>query len=329
MAETEKHRGFSPMWDRFRKYDKPVSTTRKCPETRYNELLHYHDFPQIWYCAKGEYFHTVGEETLHCKPGSLIIVPSGVAHYFEIPDESGCELYQTNLLFNLFRNFSELSELQCAAFTFLPAFSAELKFEAGTEYILAGEEKAAADAVFARLYEYDSAKTPQTLSSYRNLFFSLFALSPFALSEKVRLSAEKFLRGKFIPLLRTVYYMNINFGSKITRDELILLSGLCQTDYFRYIKRITGTTFSTYLQRIRVRHAIVLATFSPYSLSYIADICGFGDLTYMENRIKKYTSANRLPRDMRRGRKGYIKDYPLMIMTRDDYESIPKFFYEL
>ncbi len=109
----------------------------------------------------------------------------------------------------------------------------------------------------------------------------------------------------------------------------IELSGLCQTDYFRYIKRIVGTTFSTYLQRLRVRHAIVLATFSPYSLSYIADICGFGDLSYMENRIKKYTEKKRLPRDMRRDRKDYIKTFPLMIMTRDNYEAIPKFFYEL
>ena len=329
MPENEIFRGFSPMWDRFRKSSKPIGTTRRCPETRYHEKLHYHDFPQIWYCAKGEYFHTVGDENIHCRAGSLIIVPSGVAHCFEIPDKSGCELYQTNLIFNLFRDFSELSELQCAAFTFLPAFSEELRFETKTEYLLSGEEKATADAVFTRLYEFDSSKTPQTFSSYINLFLSLFALSPFALPDKARSRAEKFIREKFIPLLRTVYYMNINFGSKIAREELIRISGLCQTDYFRYIKRITGSTFSVYLQRIRVRHAIVLATFSPYSLSYIADICGFGDLSYMENRIKKYTAEKRLPRDMRRGRKEYIKDYPFMIMTRDDYESIPKFFYEL
>ncbi len=329
MPKETVYRGFSPIWDRFRKERIPISTTRKCSETHYHELLHYHDFPQLWYCAGGEYCHTVGEETMNCKAGSLIIIPSGVPHFFSIADDGGCELYQTNLLFNLFRDFSELSELQCAVFTFLSPFSEELRFETKIEYILSGDEKAAADAIFKRLYEFDSAKTPQIFSSYKNLFLSLFALSPFAVPEKVCCRAEKFLREKYIPLLKTVYYMNINFGTKITREELISLSGLCQTDYFRYIKRITGTTFSVYLQRIRVRHAIVLATFSPYSLSYIADICGFGDLSYMENRIKKYTAQNRLPRDMRRGRKSYIKDYPLMIMTRDDYERIPKFFYEL
>ena len=317
------------MWDRFRKVDNPISTAQKRFGSRYNEVPHLHDFPQIWYCASGEYVHTVGDEAFRCEPGSLIIVPSGTAHYFEIPDGKECELYQTNLLFNVFRSFSEISELQCAAYTFLPAFSKELKFEVKTEYILSGEEKAAANAVFKRLYEYDSAKSPQTHSSYRNLFFSLFAFPAFSLSDNVRLRAEKFIRKKFIPLLRTVYYMNINFGSKIVREELVSISGLCQTDYFRYIKRITGGTFSTYLQRIRVRHAIILATFSPYSLSYIADICGFGDLSYMENRIKKYTADNKLPSDMRRERKSLISTYPHMIMTRDDYEKIPAFFSEL
>ncbi len=329
MEENENFCGFSPMWDRFRAAEHPISTMRRYTEKKYNENLHFHDFPQIWYCAKGEYTHTVGDETFFCSAGSLIIVPSGVPHRFEIADEGSCILYQTNLLFNLFRNFSELSELQCAVFTFLPAFSRELRFEVKKEYILKDEEKAAADAVFNKLYEFDSSKSPRTQSSYKNLFFSLFTFSAFSLSDKARLRAEKFIREKFIPLLRTVYHMNINFGNKILREELVELSGLCQTDYFRYIKRIVGTTFSTYLQRLRVRHAIVLATFSPYSLSYIADICGFGDLSYMENRIKKYTEKKRLPRDMRRDRKDYIKTFPLMIMTRDNYEAIPKFFYEL
>lgn len=330
MKENSEYCGFSPIWDRFRKSVRPIATTQKSlNRNHYNETPHVHDFPQLWYCAAGKYTHVVGGQTYFCEAGSLIIVPSGIIHHFTISAEDNCELYQTNLLFNVFRDFSEISEIQCAVFSFLPAFAKEIKFTPHMEYTFEGEERQTADAIFKRLAELDSAKTPQISSAYKNLFFSLFALSPFTLSAKIRLRAENFIREKYLPLLRTVYHINVNYGNKISREELVELSGICQTDYFRYIKRIVGMTFSTYLQRIRVRHAIVLSTFSPYSLSYIADICGFGDLSYMDNRIKKYSGEHRRPRDMRRERKKYIKDFPFMIMTRDDYESIPKFFNEL
>ena len=329
MTERQLPCGLSPLFDRFRQSEDPIATAQKHFNSSYFENLHFHDFPQLWYCADGKYEHVVGDDTYICESGSLIIVPPGVPHLFNVEEASTRELFQINVNFSIFKNFSEISELACAAFLFLNRFGKELKFPFCTKYDFKGEEKQTADAVFRKLAKLDGSNLPKNTSLYTNLFFSVFALSPFELPEKVRIRAERFIREKYVPLLRTVYYININYGSKITREELVSMSGLCQTDYFRYIKRIVGETFSSYLQRIRVRHAVILATFSPYSLSYIADICGFGDLTYMENRIKKFSSTLKLPRDMRRERKKYIQTFPKMIMSRADYEKLPKFFYYL
>ena len=81
------------------------------------------------------------------------------------------------------------------------------------------------------------------------------------------------------------------------------------------------------MQMIRVRRAIQMCSFSPYSLSYIADICGFGDLAYMEKRIKKFHPTSISPREIKKRRNQYIKSFPFAIKSRSEYENISKNFY--
>ena len=37
-------------------------------------------------------------------------------------------------------------------------------------------------------------------------------------------------------MLKTIYYMNVNYSQKITSEELTKRSNICRTDYFRYFK---------------------------------------------------------------------------------------------
>ena len=61
--------------------------------------------------------------------------------------------------------------------------------------------------------------------------------------------------------------------------------------------------------------------------SYIADICGFGDLAYMEKRIKKFNPRGALPREMKKNRGTHIKNWPFSIKSRSEYENISKHFF--
>ena len=41
----------------------------------YSSGIHSHDFPQIWYCRRGQYRHDIGGNAYHCTPGTLVIIP--------------------------------------------------------------------------------------------------------------------------------------------------------------------------------------------------------------------------------------------------------------
>ncbi|MBQ6698220.1 MAG: helix-turn-helix transcriptional regulator [Oscillospiraceae bacterium] len=118
-----------------------------------------------------------------------------------------------------------------------------------------------------------------------NEFFSLPEL---VLDDEKRARVSKVRDEKLIPIIRTVVYMNKNFSKKIHCEDLLKISQMCRTDFYTLIKKTVGEKYSIYLQKIRVFRAHRALGFTDYSFSYIADMCGFGSVTYFGKCYKKY-----------------------------------------
>ena len=88
-------------------------------------------------------------------------------------------------------------------------------------------------------------------------------------------------------MLRALAYINNHYSEKIHLEELTKLTAMCQTNFMNHFKHFTGMSFSKYMQLLRNSHARRLISFSDYSLSHIADLCGYNDTAYMINCFKK------------------------------------------
>ena len=312
------------MWQKFSGLQQPIES-HKSSYVHHHSQPHFHDYTQLFYCLRGKYRHTVNEQEFLCDDGSLIIVHPGATHSYIVDGESTCTLVQTNIVFNFFDGLSPEKCNAAISFLFLPAFAHELKFNPRPFIKLCGDEKKLADEVFMKLSNFQWKQNLGNLMSARSLFCDLFMTYPFYLSEKNLANISSFIVSKYIPLLHSIYYMNINYSKKIHVDELAAISRICRTDYFRYIKKTLNLTYSQYLTLIRITHAMVLCKFSRYSFPYIADMCGFSDLAHMDVQMRKHISV--LPSDMRRNRNINISNYPSMIKSRTEYEQLPPFFY--
>lgn len=331
MAKTEPTEPpvVSGMWERFNHNAYPFHANRfiHTYATRGEHKFHFHDFAQIFYLKSGKYRHRIADTEYEGLPGSLMIIPPGVPHDYYLDDDDFGEFIMISIMPSFFPY--PMSQKQLTAFThlFLPEFSQELGFEPFRYILLKEDEKQVAEEVFTKLASYNWLRTVNNIDALRNELCDIFSKGIFYLSADVLKKSATFIEHKFLPIIKTIYYMNINYNKIIHREELISMSNICQTDYFRYIKRILGCTYSNYMQMIRVRRAIQMCSFSPYSLSYIADICGFGDLAYMEKRIKKFHPTSISPREIKKRRNQYIKSFPFAIKSRSEYENISKNFY--
>jgi len=280
---------------------------------------HHHDFPQVWYCVGGSYVHAVGDDEFNCGPGSVVIAPPGVFHGYEVSGEDPVELICLEGTFFFFDKMQVAGRINVITNMFCRQFGAELGFTVPNFVTLSPDEKSRSDEILLSLCENDYRTSVSNIKNVNKKIAEFFSLPPFALSCEQQKRAEYFIRNKLSPLMDAISYMNKHYAEKIHREELIRISTLCQTDFFRLMKKTVGTTYALYLQMLRIKRAQTMITFSTFSFSYIADKCGFGSRSYLGRLFKEYYGLTM--HEERKKRNTLVKQFPRMIMTHEFWEK--------
>ena len=283
------------------------------------DSYHRHDFPQIWYCLSGKYTHIVEDTVYECESGSMIIVPPGVHHNYAVELGNTTELICFECTYSFLSGFNESQRTNIIANIFCQHLCDEIGFS--REYFIKfnGDERNALEKLLLSLCQEDYKHKIADFDAVKRKIGKLFSLPSFSLDDEQFKKANTFIKNKLDPMMASIEYMNKNYSKKIHREELIKISTLCQTDYFKLIKKIVGTTYSIYLQMLRLRRAQTMITFSTFSFTYIADKCGFGNRTYMGKVFKKYygrtMSEDRAELDI------HLAQYPYMVMTHEFWDK--------
>ena len=249
---------------------------------------HYHDFPQVWYCKQGTYRHLVNGVSKIYNSGSFLIIPPGVSHGYEIFADCETTLICLEGSFSFFRTLQEPCKTSAITHLFLCRFPEASAQTLKTIINFSGSEKEKLDDLLLKLCSFSYTEIPDNITKITSLINELFALPSFKLKSENLKRYQTLIKTKLSSLILVCAYLQKNYSSKIHCQELIKISTLCQSDFFKYFKLLTGTTYSIYLQMIRVRHAHYLCCFSSYTFNYISDKCGFGNITYMEKLLQKY-----------------------------------------
>jgi len=83
--------------------------------------------------------------------------------------------------------------------------------------------------------------------------------------------------------------LNKEYNEKITLGKAARVACLTESYFSNFFKRVTGFTFSNYLQRIRVKKAKELLMSEDFSTIRIAFLTGFNTLSYFNRTFKKFT----------------------------------------
>lgn len=91
-------------------------------------------------------------------------------------------------------------------------------------------------------------------------------------------------------ILKTTQYMEENYASKITVDELSKIVNMSTPSYFRYFKKVFNTSPMEYLKKIRISHATAMLSSTDKSISFIAQECGFFDSAHFTHAFEQATT---------------------------------------
>ena len=251
---------------------------------------HRHDFIQVWYCYKGQYHHRVEDTVYDCREGSVILLPIGTAHEFW--GETDTQLLRMDIRLDLLDMDAPGQYPNAAINLFLPQFFDELKLHFDCYTVLGPNSRQIWEQMFSwfAMLNYAPPGTA-TLEEVRRGVEKLFSVPEYAVADKVTEKAVRMVHTRVSPIIRILNYLNKHYPEKIT-DEILQKEGnVSRAVMYRYFKRIMGITYANFLQLLRARHAHICLRETIYSLTDIAELCGFYDMYHMSRVYAKCTGV--------------------------------------
>lgn len=267
----------------------PVYAYSRNYEANFNSGDHCHDFPQLWYCRSGKYFHRVDDRVFTCAKGSVVIVPPGIYHTFWVEEGCSCEISCLHLSYEAVLSASAELYPNTYANMFMPVFQDELGWELPLYRVISPTSQGVLEDCLSWLsmlaFAVDGMVKKHEI--YEKVE-QLLSIREFRMPETYHKKLLDLVQTRTLPIFRVISYLNIHYADKITEDTLLEQCGISRAGLYRYFKRIIGHTYSQYLQQLRVRRAYFYVKHTTYSLTYISDICGFFDIHHMSRLFTKY-----------------------------------------
>lgn len=269
-------------------FNQPFGAVRRNFLPNFKSTHHRHDFPQIWYCYKGHYFHQVAGHTYECAEGSIIVLPIGTPHQFWTDCET--ELMYINIHYLFLLGSRPEVHKHAAVNLMLPSFFPELGLTFSCYRVLDAESRQVFEQAFSwfALTNYapmDPAREEQIWDKLEDIF----SIPEFSISCRSWKKAMHMIQSRFFPILRIVDYINNHYPEKITNEMLLRVGNISRTAMCRNFRLILESTPSGFLQHLRTRHVHICMRDTTYSLQELAELCGFYDSYHLSRLYSKCT----------------------------------------
>ena len=255
----------------------PIAVFRQFAD--FNRQPHSHDFYEVMIVIGGVAVHHFGEQHQTISMGDLFVIPPGQVHSYNVEENSAVQVL--NLLFDL-----EALEINPRDLKELPGFHALFKVGAGTydepHLKLAAKELAFVSSVVDQIEMELEEEAPG------HQFFCGMKLRELMVFLSRRYSHVTAPAGKnFLKLGELVSYMEKNLGTDLRFEQLSEVSHMSASSLRRIFGDAFGCSPMSYLQKLRVKKAMLLLADQSRSIGDVAFEVGFNDSGYFYSVFKK------------------------------------------
>lgn len=231
---------------------------------------HYHPEYELTLITSGTGKRLVGDSYQNFESGDLVLLGPGLPHTWSSSKVKGKSSSSVVIQF---------SEVFMKSFLHLPEFKRiENLLTLSSRGLFFKDNKAVRD----QLEKLPKLSGVERITSLINILQKLSTLKPDKISSEY-FSAVKG-RENENRINKVCQYIQRNAANMITLDHAAALIHLSPTAFCKFFKRVTGKTFSDYVNDIRVGNACHLLTESDKAVGDIAFEAGFESLTYF-NRV--------------------------------------------
>ncbi|WP_010522244.1 AraC family transcriptional regulator [Aquimarina agarivorans] len=241
-------------------------------------IWHYHPEIELVYVNEGSGKRQIGSHVSYYQNGDLICIGANLPHcgFTDGFSKTRNETVIQMLPEYLGEKFFDVSEM-------LPIKSLLNRAKQGLVFF--GATKIEVGAIIENMY---------TKSPFERILDSLLILHKLEASKEYEiLNAEGFtLKAQAQDNSRinnTFNYVQKNFKNQISIEEISDFVNMTPPAFCRNFKKVTGKTFTQFVNEYRLVHATKLLTEKQESIQGICFECGFNNFSHFNKVFKKYT----------------------------------------
>lgn len=258
-------------------------TIREFPHPGQNEgkQWHYHQVLEIIYINQGSGKKYVGNNFSYFGSGNLFVVGPLLPHYsFIDPEKEG----QVKYSIQMSEGFPGVSLLM------MPELQPIKKLLEKAAYGISfyGKTKTNVGRKIEKLNQY---------STIEQFIRMLDILKDLALSDEFKvLNPSGFLMDAipqdFQRLQGIFNFVRENFRRPISLEEAAEKAHLAAPSFARYFKKVTGRTFTHFVNEYRLLHASKLLAETEKSITDVCFECGFNNFSHFNKQFKEYSGKS-------------------------------------
>lgn len=241
--------------------------------------MHFHDAPELIYVASGEVCAYINDEKINLCKGDIILIGSDAAHCLE--NVNSAEITYIQAEEESFFGYPDYAEHSC--------FYAFVLSQNQKPYMILTGQNELSDIFFAIQKEIDEKLDCYEL--YVKAYIDLIAT--FMRRNSFFTRPDEHTNDKIQSLFPVAEYIEKNFASPITLNELSSTAFLSRYELCRKFKAVTGKTTVDYINYVRLRRAKQLLK-EEMSITEIAVSCGFSSVQYFNRIFKKNNGCSPL-----------------------------------
>ena len=241
---------------------------------------HYHPEYELTYIVSGSGYRIVGNSHEHFSSGDLVLLGNNLPHTWWGKNEDGSPSEAIVIQFSseFIEPFLRLNEGQ--SIKELLAKSAKgIRFESDSSMV----------------ENLMSLSETKELNSILSLLSLLQDLTEKPTANLCADSYHNVISKKFETRINKVCtYIQNHYSKSISLKQVSDLVFMTESNFCKFFKKATSTTFSDYLNDLRINEACHLLLYSEDTVSKIAHDCGFESLSYFNRvflRKKQFTPS--------------------------------------
>lgn len=249
------------------------------------EEPHSHPFFQVFFLLNGKLTHHINGVSAHMSIGEMAIIPPNVVHNITLA--SNPTYY--SLSFTL-STFGEINSMNEQAVTFLKSLE-----DVGTIVLpkttIADEDILHVQSIFERIHREATLKETGFKESVRayvilliTQFIRRYYITNPDISQNMSYTNEQMV-------LNCIKYIDKHFTEPLNLTPLCHMAAVSESTFCNCFKKLTGYTFQTYLNRLRIKYATELIK-KDHKITAVSSFCGYNDFSTFSRNFKKFVGIS-------------------------------------